>query len=90
VERLLENLTLNPPPATVVSQFLPEQYHAMRRGEIGGQPSDLIEHKIMEITADYAYACGLSRSALQSPISNSNVQEISIEHRTMNNPSGRK
>jgi D-tagatose-1,6-bisphosphate aldolase subunit GatZ/KbaZ len=57
---LLANLTQNPPPTTLLSQFLPNQYRAVRKGLISNKPADLIQHKIMEVTADYAYACGLS------------------------------
>lgn len=58
LERLLANLTRNPPPMTLLSQFLPNQYLAMRKGQIHGNPTELIHHRIMEVTADYASACG--------------------------------
>jgi D-tagatose-1,6-bisphosphate aldolase subunit GatZ/KbaZ len=59
LRKLLSNLTQNPPPATLLSQYLPNQYLALRNGEIGDKPTDLIHHHIMEVTAHYAYACGL-------------------------------
>jgi D-tagatose-1,6-bisphosphate aldolase subunit GatZ/KbaZ len=58
VDRLVANLTENPVPATLLSQFLPNQYGAWRSGQISKRPADLIQHRIMEVTADYAYACG--------------------------------
>jgi D-tagatose-1,6-bisphosphate aldolase subunit GatZ/KbaZ len=61
VDRLMGNLTENPPPATLLSQFLPNQYRAIRTGQTSSSPTDLIKHRIMEVTADYAYACGLAR-----------------------------
>jgi D-tagatose-1,6-bisphosphate aldolase subunit GatZ/KbaZ len=59
--RLLNNLTRNPPPGTLISQFLPNQYLAMRNGQICDEPTDLIHNRIMEVTGDYANACGFAR-----------------------------
>jgi D-tagatose-1,6-bisphosphate aldolase subunit GatZ/KbaZ len=59
IERLLANLTEHSVPLTLLSQFLPEQYSAVRRGQIQNKPIDLIHHRIMAVTGDYAYACGL-------------------------------
>ena len=57
VTRLLENLTRNPPPLTLLSQHLPRQYEAIRAGRLRNTPRDLITHKIGEITDKYARVC---------------------------------
>ncbi len=54
--RLLVNLSGNPLPMTLLSQFMPRQYHAVRAGRITCHPLDLIRHKIMEVTGIYAKA----------------------------------
>jgi D-tagatose-1,6-bisphosphate aldolase subunit GatZ/KbaZ len=58
-ERLLDNLTSHPVPASLLSQYLPHQAEALRAGELRNQPSDLIRHKILEVLDQYAYACGM-------------------------------
>ncbi|OKY26210.1 D-tagatose-bisphosphate aldolase, class II, non-catalytic subunit [Thalassotalea sp. PP2-459] len=57
VQVLLENLTKNAIPLPLISQFLPEQYQALREGEIQNCPHDLVVHKIMQVTEVYANAC---------------------------------
>jgi D-tagatose-1,6-bisphosphate aldolase subunit GatZ/KbaZ len=56
--RLRANLTDNPPPLTLLSQYLPIQFEAIRQGNAINNPENLIRHKIMEVTSCYAYACG--------------------------------
>jgi D-tagatose-1,6-bisphosphate aldolase subunit GatZ/KbaZ len=59
LRRLLHNLSAHgEPPRTLLSQYLPLQHAALREGRIGGDPLDLIRHKVMEVTAAYARACG--------------------------------
>jgi D-tagatose-1,6-bisphosphate aldolase subunit GatZ/KbaZ len=58
LQQLLHNLTENPVPASVLSQYLPTQAEAVRAGEISEQPAVLIRHKILEVLNQYAYACG--------------------------------
>jgi D-tagatose-1,6-bisphosphate aldolase subunit GatZ/KbaZ len=60
VNRLLKNLETSPVPLTLISQYLPVQYDAIRTGAIDARPQTLIFHKIMEVTAKYARACGLA------------------------------
>ena len=57
--RLLGNLRQRPIPLTLLSQFLPRQYEAVRAGELGDRPEDLIRHRILEIVDLYASACGM-------------------------------
>jgi D-tagatose-1,6-bisphosphate aldolase subunit GatZ/KbaZ len=56
LKKLINNLKENPVPVSLLSQYLPNQYWAVRNGEIRNDPEDLIHHKIGEILKDYAYA----------------------------------
>jgi D-tagatose-1,6-bisphosphate aldolase subunit GatZ/KbaZ len=58
VERLIDNLDKSPPPPTLISQYLPSQYQAIREGRISTAPRALIHAKIMEVAEIYAQACG--------------------------------
>lgn len=62
--RLIENLEKNPPPLTLLSQFLPVQYAQVRAGYLANLPHDLIYDKIRAVVDDYAYACGFSPNAI--------------------------
>jgi D-tagatose-1,6-bisphosphate aldolase subunit GatZ/KbaZ len=59
VNRLLQNLTANPVPQTLLSQYLPNQYRAVRDGLIADAPAELVRHRIREVLALYSRACGL-------------------------------
>jgi D-tagatose-1,6-bisphosphate aldolase subunit GatZ/KbaZ len=59
-KRLLHNLVQHPAPISLLSQFLPAQYQAVRSGEIHNRPVDLIHHKVQEVINIYASACGMS------------------------------
>ncbi len=56
VQKLLSGLTAIPP--TLVSQYLPAQYAAWRAGEIALTPAALIGHRVEQVLARYATACG--------------------------------
>jgi D-tagatose-1,6-bisphosphate aldolase subunit GatZ/KbaZ len=62
LEELIGHLEQSPPPLTLVSQHLPAQYWEIRQGRLQNHPRALIHAKIQEITAQYAWACGLSPS----------------------------
>lgn len=59
VERLVANLTQNRPPLGMLSQYMPNQYAAVCAGHIEAVPTHLIRNHVMEVTAQYSYACGL-------------------------------
>jgi D-tagatose-1,6-bisphosphate aldolase subunit GatZ/KbaZ len=59
LKQLLENLTRNPAPLPLVSQYLPNQAAAIREGRLEKNPLDLIHSKILEVLDIYARACGL-------------------------------
>jgi D-tagatose-1,6-bisphosphate aldolase subunit GatZ/KbaZ len=55
--RLLANLGERPAPLSLISQYLPVQHRAVRRGLLAPLPRDLIRHKILEVLGPYARAC---------------------------------
>ncbi len=55
---LLANLAQNPVPLSLLSQFMPEQYEAVREERIPNSPRDLIRNRIAQILDIYADACG--------------------------------
>jgi len=61
VQRLLRNLRDRPTPLTLLSQFMPGQYAAVRDRRLGTDPAELLRHKVREVTAAYARACGMAR-----------------------------
>jgi len=58
LDRLLTNLAQRAIPQTLLSQFMPAQYHAVRAGTLQPAPASLLRHKVMEVTGLYARACG--------------------------------
>jgi D-tagatose-1,6-bisphosphate aldolase subunit GatZ/KbaZ len=60
VQVLLKNLSERPAPMTVLSQFMPHQYAALRAGVLSNDPLSLIRHRIQEVVSTYARASGLS------------------------------
>jgi len=64
---LIENLTANPPVASIISQYLPIEYEAIRAGMLSASPSEIIRHHIGNVLKKYASACGVDLS-LQSSL----------------------
>jgi D-tagatose-1,6-bisphosphate aldolase subunit GatZ/KbaZ len=58
VELLLANLSASAPPLTLLSQYLPEQYDAIRAGSIPNTPASLIQDHIRKVLRIYSAACG--------------------------------
>jgi D-tagatose-1,6-bisphosphate aldolase subunit GatZ/KbaZ len=58
LQKLVANLSAAPPPLTLLSQYLPQQYDAVRAGAIRNQPSGLIQDRIRKVLRIYAHACG--------------------------------
>ena len=56
VEQLLTNLRTAPASAGLWSQYLPDQYAAMRSGEIAVDPQACLEHHVGQVLAVYARA----------------------------------
>ena len=58
--RLLQNLTMVDIPITLLSQFLPTIFDAVRCGKITNNPESIINYYVQEVIAIYARACGMS------------------------------
>ena len=54
---LIRNLTNNPAPLMLISQFLPRQYEHIREGKIQNNPHEMILDSIQEILKVYQYTC---------------------------------
>jgi D-tagatose-1,6-bisphosphate aldolase subunit GatZ/KbaZ len=61
LRQLIDNLTAKAAPTSLLSQYLPNQAEAVRRGELENRPAELIRHKILEVLNQYAYACGMQQ-----------------------------
>jgi D-tagatose-1,6-bisphosphate aldolase subunit GatZ/KbaZ len=59
---LLNNLRSSPIPLSLVSQFLPAEYEAIRTGELQALPEQLIQHHIGRVLQIYAGACRSTNS----------------------------
>jgi len=57
LNRLLANLDANPPPLTLLSQYLPLQYQAIRAGSLRPYARELVLHGIEQVLQQYAQAC---------------------------------
>ncbi len=55
--RLLANLQASPPPLALVSQYMPEEYEAVRSAGLALNGRDLILHRIGRVLNGYAGAC---------------------------------
>jgi D-tagatose-1,6-bisphosphate aldolase subunit GatZ/KbaZ len=62
LRRLLANLAARPIPLPLISQYLPTAFAAIREGLLTADPASLIRHRIREVAASYARACGLPGS----------------------------
>jgi D-tagatose-1,6-bisphosphate aldolase subunit GatZ/KbaZ len=58
LQKLVANLSAAPPPLTLLSQYLPEQYDSVRAGAIPNHPAALIQDRIRKVLRIYAHACG--------------------------------
>jgi D-tagatose-1,6-bisphosphate aldolase subunit GatZ/KbaZ len=56
LNKLIYNLKQKKIPLSLISQYLPEEFDAIRNGEISNRPEDLINHKITKILDIYNYA----------------------------------
>ena len=61
VQTLIRNLTECPPPLTLVSQFLPVQYEAVRAGVLANEPAGLARDRVRQVLRIYSAACGVRK-----------------------------
>jgi D-tagatose-1,6-bisphosphate aldolase subunit GatZ/KbaZ len=57
LDRLLQNLATSPIPLTLVSQYLPEEYQAIRAGRLQAVPEQMMQEHIRQVLRIYASAC---------------------------------
>ena len=62
---LVKNLTASSPALTLISQYLPLEYEAIRAGTLQPSPSEIIRHHIEAVLHKYASACGEGRRDIQ-------------------------
>lgn len=55
--RLLESLEREAPPLTLLSQYLPAQYEAVREGRVRNHPVELLKEGVARVLRQYMYAC---------------------------------
>jgi D-tagatose-1,6-bisphosphate aldolase subunit GatZ/KbaZ len=58
LDRLLANLEAKPPPLTLLSQYMPAQYEAVRAGELSRSARELVLHHVNRVPQQYFEACG--------------------------------
>ncbi|WP_107314084.1 D-tagatose-bisphosphate aldolase, class II, non-catalytic subunit [Burkholderia metallica] len=63
VEQLFDNLARQAVPETLVAQWLPDVYAACRAGGLAREPRAWVRHRIRDVIAHYARACGMQRPA---------------------------
>jgi len=64
IERLLGNLRTHSFPLPLVSQYLPQEYQAIREGLLEPQPEGIIRYHIQLVLRVYATACGMMEQKL--------------------------
>ena len=63
IARLFDNLGERPIPFTLISQYLPLEYEAIRSGELQAVPERLIGYHIRRVLRVYADACSVKHRA---------------------------
>jgi D-tagatose-1,6-bisphosphate aldolase subunit GatZ/KbaZ len=56
--RLLANLEASPPPLSLLSQYLPQAYAAVRNGTLAMNARDWVIHHVDGVLQQYSVACG--------------------------------
>jgi D-tagatose-1,6-bisphosphate aldolase subunit GatZ/KbaZ len=56
-QKLLDNLGALKIPENLLSQFLPDQYWAVRRGQLKNEPLALVQDRVRQVIRTYAAAC---------------------------------
>ena len=58
IDLLIGNLSEFPPPLTLISQYLPAEYEAIREGRLQASAGDMVRHHIQGVLHKYSVACG--------------------------------
>jgi len=64
LQAMLNNLRANLIPMTLLSQYLPLQYKAIREGQLQNDPSEILIDSVSYVLKQYRHACTASGSAL--------------------------
>ncbi|WP_440999915.1 D-tagatose-bisphosphate aldolase, class II, non-catalytic subunit [Fodinibius sp. SL11] len=56
LEKLFKNLEDQNIPLPLLSQYLPSQYEAIKKGDLSNDPNDIVLHKIQKVIGIYAHA----------------------------------
>jgi D-tagatose-1,6-bisphosphate aldolase subunit GatZ/KbaZ len=66
--RLLDSLERQAPPLTLLSQYLPSQYEAVRAGQLRNRPVDLLKEGVARVLRQYMDACaaGVANKELEA------------------------
>jgi D-tagatose-1,6-bisphosphate aldolase subunit GatZ/KbaZ len=56
-DRLCASIDAHPPPLSLLSQYLPGEYAALRAGRLKLRAVDLITHRVRDLLGQYARAC---------------------------------
>jgi len=77
-EIMLANLSQNPPPLTLLSQYLPSQYQAIRNGELTNNPNEMLIDSVSVVLRQYRHACTSNFASLSCEKSprNSGVHHV--------------
>ena len=62
IARLLDNVGAKPIPLTLISQYLPLEYGAIRGGKLSAAPEQMIQYHIRQVLRVYADACSGKQS----------------------------
>lgn len=60
-QTMMANLTAHPPPLSLISQYMPTLYDAVRSGEVSNLPHDLLMEYIGRVLDSYLAACSPNR-----------------------------
>ncbi|MCD1125326.1 tagatose-bisphosphate aldolase subunit KbaZ [Jinshanibacter sp. LJY008] len=60
-EKLFSNLSRSNIPLPLLSQYMPEQFHAVRENKLAPEPKALVLDKIRKVLQSYAKACKLNQ-----------------------------
>lgn len=65
---MLANLSARPAPLTLLSQYLPDQYEAIRNGHLRNDPLEIINEGIAKVLRQYHYACAPTAPIKESAV----------------------
>ncbi len=73
VQTLFANLDRHTPPLVLLSQYLPEQFRAVRAGQLVNTPTALVQHHIGLCLGEYARACSANQAGPRKQIESSSA-----------------